>query len=226
VSQAALALAYARAQRELERLAVLGDRERIARELHDGAIQALFAVGLDLQAGATLATDQRLRGRLRKAVEQLDSVIRDLRGYIFELRPGLLGPDQRLDQALTELVAEAGRHAAVTLVTDVDSQAAARLERRAGDVVQFVREALSNVVRHAEAMTCRISLQFGDDGRTVELEVDDDGRGFDPSTPAGGHGLRNLHARGAAIGGRTELTSTPGEGTTVRLVVPLGGPTG
>jgi signal transduction histidine kinase len=221
--QAALALEYARAQRELERLAVLGDRERIARELHDGAIQALFAVGLDLQAGATLAADDRLRRRLRKAVEELDTVIRDLRNYIFELRPGLLGPDQRLDQALAELVAEVDRRSGVTLVTDIDGQAAARLEAHADDVLQFVREALTNVARHAEAMTCRISLQLDDDGQTVMVEVDDDGRGFDPATPTGGQGLRNLHARGRALGGRTELSSTPGEGTTIRLTVPVSG---
>jgi len=82
------------------------------------------------------------------------------------------------------------------VVTDIDPQAAGRLEARAGDVLQFVREALTNVVRHAEAMTCRISLQLDADGRAVELEVDDDGRGFDTTAASGGHGLRNLFARG------------------------------
>jgi len=85
--QAAVALEYARLQQQLHRLAVLDDRERIAKELHDGAIQALFAVGMGLQGSGVLAGGDELRGRIQNAVEELDRVIRDLRNYIFGLRP-------------------------------------------------------------------------------------------------------------------------------------------
>ena len=101
------ALEYARLQGELQRLALLEDRERIAKELHDGAIQALFAVGMGLQGSALLAGRDELRGRLQDAVEELDRVIRDLRNYIFGLRPGILA-DRQLDQALQRLVEEFG----------------------------------------------------------------------------------------------------------------------
>jgi signal transduction histidine kinase len=215
--QAAVALEYARLQRELQRLAVLEDRERIAKELHDGAIQALFAVGMGLQGSAMLAGDTQLRRRINNAVEELDRVIRDLRNYIFGLRPGILA-DRQLDQALQRLVEELQQRGGVVAVAEIDPAAAAELAGKAGDLVQLAREALSNVGRHAAAATCRVSLYRTEDGAV--LEVDDDGRGFDPARPSAGHGLRNLRERAAALGGRAEITSAPGEGTRVRVTIP------
>ena len=216
--QAAVALEYARLQGELKRLAVLEDRERIAKELHDGAIQALFAVGMGLQGSALLATDDDLRGRLQHAVEELDRVIRDLRNYIFGLRPGILA-DRQLDQALHGLAEELQQRTGVLVITEVDPAAAAELTGRAADVVQLAREALSNVSRHAGAATCRVSLYRDEDGGV--LEVDDDGRGFDPATISGtGQGLRNLRERAEGLGGRAEIDSTPGQGTRVRVTIP------
>jgi signal transduction histidine kinase len=216
--QAAVALEYARLQGELQRLAVLEDRERIAKELHDGAIQALFAVGMGLQGSALLAGDPELRDRLQNAVEELDRVIRDLRNYIFGLRPGILA-DRQLDQALQGLVEEFQRRTGMVAVAEVDPAAAAELAGRAGDVVQLTREALSNVSRHAKAVTCRVSLYTDEHGGV--LEIDDDGRGFDPSRPTGpGQGLRNLRERAAGLGGRAQVDSTPGQGTRVRVTIP------
>jgi signal transduction histidine kinase len=216
--QAAVALEYARLQGQLQRLAVLEDRERIAKELHDGAIQALFAVGMGLQGSALLAGDDDLRGRLQNAVEELDRVIRDLRNYIFGLRPGILA-DRQLDQALHGLVEDFSRRSGVLAVAEVDPAAAAELTGRAGDVVQLAREALSNVSRHAQAATCRVSLYL--EGDRGVLEVDDDGQGFDPATVTGpGQGLRNLRERAAGLGGRAEIHSAPGEGTRVRVTIP------
>jgi signal transduction histidine kinase len=216
--QAAVALEYARLQGKLQRLAVLEDRERIATELHDGAIQALFAVGMGLQGSALLAGDPELRGRLQDAVEELDRVIRDLRNYIFGLRPGILA-DRQLDQALHGLVEEFGQRTGVLAIAQVDPQAAAELTGRAGEVIQLAREALSNVSRHAQATTCRVSLYREGDGGV--LEVDDDGRGFDPAQAAGaGQGLRNLRERAERLGGHTEIHSNPGQGTRIRVTIP------
>jgi signal transduction histidine kinase len=215
--QAAVALEYARLQAEAQRLAVLEDRERIAKELHDGVIQALFAVGLGLQGTAALAGDPSVGRRIGGAVEELDRVIRDLRNYIFGLRPGILA-DRQLDQALRRLAAELEEKAGVVTVAEVDPQVAAELASRAGEVVQLAREALSNVGRHAQATTCRLSLYR--DGDQVVLEVDDDGRGFDPARPGGGQGLGNLRERASALGGRVEISSQPGAGTRVLVVMP------
>jgi signal transduction histidine kinase len=216
--QAAVAIEYARLQGQLRRLAVLEDRERIAKELHDGAIQALFAVGMGLQGSALLAGSDDLRARIENAVEELDRVIRDLRNYIFGLRPGILA-DRQLDQAIQGLVEEFGQRTGVVAIAEVDPAVAAELAGRAGDVVQLAREALSNVSRHARAVTCRVSLYA--DERGAVLEIDDDGRGFDPARPTGpGQGLRNLRERAQRLGGRAEIDSTPGQGTRVRVTIP------
>src|SRR5262249_56776744 len=151
------------------------DRERIGRELHDGAIQALFAVGMGLQGMAIITSDAALRERLEKAVDQVDDVIRDLRNYIFGLRPGLAA-DRTLNRALRDLAEQLERQHGVVCAVDVDETSAAVLAGRAADVVQVAREALSNVGRHAHAATCRLSLR-PEPGFAV-LVVEDDGRGF------------------------------------------------
>jgi signal transduction histidine kinase len=207
-----------RAARELRRLEMLEDRERIAKELHDGVIQSLFAVGMSLQGLATMSRDQETTRRLEVAVEDVDRAIRDLRNYIFGLRPGVLA-DRQLDQALKELSAEFGMRTNVVTVADVDGEVAAELSSRATDVVQLVREALSNVARHGEATTCRVSLFREPDGAV--LEVDDDGRGFDVDITTLGMGLKNLRDRVESMGGSFAIRSVLGEGTTVRIVLPL-----
>lgn len=216
--QAALALEYARAQAAIQRLAVLEDRERIAKELHDGVIQALFAVGMGLQGTALMIGDEDLAARIEGAVGELDRVIRDLRNYIFGLRPGVLA-DRQLGDALRSLADEFQSKTGVLTVVEIDDAAASVLSTVAGDLVQVTREALSNVGRHARATTCRVSL-FGRDGCAV-LEVDDDGVGFDPMTGRRGDGLRNLEERSAAFGGKTSIDSVPAKGTTVRIELSL-----
>jgi signal transduction histidine kinase len=223
-TQAAIAVENARLYneterkgRELQRLQVLEERERIGKELHDGVIQSLFAVGMNLQGLATSSGDTETAGRLEAAVEDVDRAIRDLRNYIFGLRPGILA-DRQLDQALKEMASDFGSRTGIVTVADVDNEAASILASRAGDVVQLAREALSNVSRHGDAATCRVSLRRGDDG--LVLEIDDDGRGFDVETTSWGMGLRNLRERVESLGGVLEVESTPGEGTTVRATLP------
>ena len=218
--QAAVAIEYGRAQRELKRLMVMEDRERIAKELHDGVIQSLFAVGMGLQATATLSRDGEIAQRIEGAVGEVDRVIRDLRNYIFGLRPGILA-DRQLDQALRDLAEDNEEKTGVTTVVDVDPRVASELAGRAGDLIQFTREALSNVGRHAGARTCRVTLRRKDD-QTAMLEIDDDGKGFNTAEAAGkGHGLGNLGERAGSLGGTLEIDSSPGEGTAVRALIPL-----
>ena len=148
----------------------------------------------------------------------MDRVIRDLRNYIFGLRPGILA-DRQLDQALQRLCEEFGQRTGVVAIAEIDPQVAAELASQAGDVVQLAREALSNVSRHADAATCRVSLYRAEAGRV--LKVDDDGQGFDPARTTGtGQGLRNLRGRAERLGGQAEIHSIPGEGTRVRVTIP------
>jgi two-component system, NarL family, sensor histidine kinase DevS len=218
--QAAVAIEYGRAQHELKRLMVMEDRERIAKELHDGVIQSLFAVGMGLQATATLSRDGDVGQRIEGAIAEVDRVIRDLRNYICGLRPGILA-DRQLDQALRDLAEDSEQKTGVTTVIEVDPRLASELAGRAGDLIQFTREALSNVGRHAGARTCRVTLRRKDE-RTAMLEIDDDGKGFDPVAAAGkGNGLGNLEERAGSLGGTLEIESSPGEGTTVRALISL-----
>jgi len=216
--QASVSLELSQAQEELQRLSLMDDRERIAKELHDGVIQSLFAVGMGLQGTALLVTDETLARRIEGAVEELDRVILDLRNYIFGLRPGILAGG-RLDVALRRLGEEFEERTGVVTVVEVDARAAADLANHAEDLVQLAREALSNVGRHAGATTVRLAL-VREEGAAVLL-VDDDGRGFDVSADAGrGNGLVNMRDRAARMGGRLDISSVPGDGTVLRLVVP------
>src|SRR5262249_36610022 len=164
-------------------------------DLHDGVIQSLFAVGMGLQGASMASVDRQVAERIDGAVEEIDRVIRDLRNYIFGLRPGALA-DRALDAALRDLAAEVGARSGGVTVAEIDGSVAAGLSPIAGDVLQLAREALSNVGRHAEAATCRLSLGRVED--QALLEVDDDGKGFDPAHTPRGDGLTNLEQRAEA----------------------------
>ena len=206
-----------RSARELQRLQVVEERERIGKELHDGVIQSLFAVGMHLQGLATATGDDNISRNLESAVEDIDHAIRDLRNYIFGLRPGILA-DRQLDQALKEMATDFAARSGVVTVVEIDGEAASRLTSRAADVVQIVREALSNVGRHGGATTCRVSVERNAAG--LMIEVDDDGQGFDVELTRSGMGLQNLQERVGSLGGVFQIESTPGEGTTVRATFP------
>jgi signal transduction histidine kinase len=225
-SQAAVAIENAhlleetqRQANEIQRLSLLEDRERIAKELHDGVIQSLFAVGMGLQGTVALAKDDQIAARLEGAVEEIDRAIRDLRNYIFGLRPGILA-DRQLDQALRDLGEQFASKTDVVTVVTVDESVASELAPLAAEVVQITREALSNVGRHASATTCRVSLQR-DAAGAAELVVDDDGIGFDPEAAPEGMGLRNVSQRVEALQGKLTIESTPADGTTVSVTIPL-----
>jgi len=215
---AAVSIGYARAREAFDRMIVLEDRERIARELHDGAIQTLFGVGMSLQSTALLSREAHVAGRLEESVSTIDQVVRDLRNYIFGLRPGILRVSQ-LDQALRKLVEKVQSETGVAAVADLDPEAVNAIAEKAPDVLQLASEAISNVRRHAEAQTCRISLRLED--RTVLLEVDDDGKGFDQRRMRQGQGLRNFRERTQRLGGDVTVESSSGNGTTVRATIPI-----
>ncbi|HET9410816.1 MAG TPA: GAF domain-containing sensor histidine kinase [Candidatus Dormibacteraeota bacterium] len=216
--QASVAIEYGRSQGDRRRLGLMEERERIAKELHDGIIQSLFAVGMKLQSTALISGPGEVSSRVEGAVSELDRVIRDLRNYIFGLRPGILA-DRQLDQALRVLGEEVQERSRISVGVDVDPQAASAMSPHSHELVQLTREALSNVVRHAGASHAWVRLEL-DDSSAV-LTVEDDGVGFSTRGVPAGNGLRNMRERVLALGGALKLTSRKGKGTLLRFTVPL-----
>nr|WP_111653726.1 GAF domain-containing sensor histidine kinase [Actinoplanes lutulentus] len=216
--QAALALERARAQEERELLAVLEDRERIARDLHDVVIQRLFATGMQLQAAAApQAVRPDVAKRINAAVDELDATIRDIRRSIFELRAPI-GATFRNE--LRDTVDDA----AATLGFRPDLETSGPVESAVPDdivpeLTAVLREALSNVARHAHATDVRVSVRVA--GGELILMVEDNGTGMDPALARGG--VVNMAERAGDLGGTFEAgPRTDGSGTLVTWRVPLG----
>ena len=214
---AAIAVEYSNAQATLRQVARLEDRERIARDLHDGAIQTLFAVGMSLQGTALMARDAGVGERLELNVAQLDEVIRNLRSYIFDLRPA--SRDDEVGIVLDRLVSEFRAQTGLATRLEVDSVAAGALRLRAHDIHQLTHEALSNIRKHSGATSCRVELRL--DGDHAVLIIADDGKGIRAGRRPQGQGLRNINERSSLLGGSVSIESAPGAGTVVRITVPI-----
>lgn len=219
-AQAAVALEHARITDELQRLALVEDRERIAKELHDDVIQSLFAEGMALQASLGRLNDPAaMELRITQAVENIDRVIRDLRNYIFALRPGATA-DRQLDRSLRDLAASFEGAKGVSIEVITDPEPVSRLAGRSADIVQAAREAISNAVRHSGGDLVQVRLASTDGG--VALEIEDNGHGFEQVETTGrGHGLGNLRERAEALGGVLSIDSQGGKGTLVRITIPI-----
>ena len=217
-AQAAVGLEYARVRDELRRIALLEDRNRISEELHDGVIQSLFAIGLDLEANAS-SVDPKRREALTRSIGEINGVIRDLRGFIYGLVPGLLD-EHELHGALLKLAQDFTNRSKIHASASIDPKLADMLAPQGLQIILFASEALSNLARHSGATSCSLSLtRMGDD---AVLEIRDEGIGFDPAQAGGrGFGLHNLSERASRLGGRLDILSAPGAGTTVRLVIPF-----
>jgi signal transduction histidine kinase len=217
-AQASVAIGYGRAQADVRRLELMDERERIAKDLHDGIIQSLFAVGMGLQGTALMAGSPETAARIDSAVGELDRVIRDLRNYIFGLRPGILA-DRQLDQALRELGEDIQKRSSLRVEVEVDAELAALVSSRSHQIVQVTREALTNVARHAQAKQSVVRLTRT--GQTAVLTIEDDGIGFDVRRDKAGNGLRNMRDRATAMGGSLRISSKAGKGTNLRFTFPI-----
>jgi signal transduction histidine kinase len=215
--QAALALERARAQDEREQLVVLADRERIARDLHDVVIQRLFATGMQLQAIAPHTLRPEAAERVGTAVDDLDATIRDIRRAIFELRaPAGVSLRGELGAAVDAAAGALGFRPFLDVSGPVDSTVPDDI---APEVLAVVREALSNVARHAHASTVRVSVRVADGRLTVRVE--DDGAGMDPARARGG--VVNMGERAHDLGGTFDVGPGESGGTAVVWRVPLAG---
>jgi signal transduction histidine kinase len=215
--QAALALERVRAQEEREQLVVLEDRERIARDLHDVVIQRLFATGMQLQGVAAHALRPEAVTRINTAVDDLDATIRDIRRSIFELRaPVGVTLRTELRDAVDAAAGTLGFRPMFDVSGPVDS---AVPDDIVPELLAVLREALSNVSRHAKATAVRVSVRAADG--EVLLHIEDDGVGIDPALARGG--IVNMGERAQDLGGTFEIGPGPAGGTVVTWRVPLTG---
>ncbi|MFQ5523121.1 MAG: GAF domain-containing protein [Acidimicrobiia bacterium] len=207
----------ARLRERLKSMAVVEDRNRIARDLHDTIIQDLFAAGLTIQSLSDRMPDDATSVVLNDAVDRLDKAVEDLRGYIYELR---ISDELRrkLDQQLVELVERMGGAypAEVSLETSGDFSDIDPLFTE--EAVKLVTEALSNALRHARAEKVEVTARS--EGEWLYLQVGDDGIGFDPEHAGRGMGLVNMRDRVHRLGGQFELETAEGAGTTVSIRLP------
>ncbi|MGW3729119.1 sensor histidine kinase [Streptomyces sp. F001] len=219
--QAALALEIAEHRREAEHLMVLSDRDRIARDLHDLAIQRLFASGLTLNSVLGRIADRpQVAERVQRVVDDLDDTIKTVRGTIYALRErdradgrgGLRGKLlAETDQAAAVLGFTPALRMTGLLDTDVPAGHAEHL-------LAVVRETLSNAARHAHATSVEVTAET--DGSRLHLRVADNGRGIDPAVTRRS-GLDNLRLRATDLGGSFTLTPNEPTGTIVEWTVPL-----
>lgn len=222
---AAIAIQNARLHTRVQRLAVVDERIRIGRDLHDGIIQGIYAVALSLEDVAELIAagdDAEAAARVDRAIDRLNSAITEIRTFIVGLGSGTAPTS--LAMSLTGVVEDIRLDPDMNLELDLDearSLAADLTPEAAAQLQQIVREALSNVARHSGATRASVALRR--DGDAAVLEIADDGRGFDPAAPRGaGHfGLANLHDRAASVGGTLRVVSAPGRGTRIIVRLPL-----
>ncbi len=212
---AGVAIENARLQERVRQLAVLEDRERLARDLHDTIIQRLFATGLGLQALTHLAAPE-VADRIQEAVDDLDATIREIRGVIFGLQAHKEGQQSLRVRVLglaTDMTAVLGFVPKVHFDGPVDAVVNDALAR---DLLAVLRELLSNVGHHARAASVDIYLLAGSE---IILRVEDDGRGPGPAR-AGGRGLKNLESRARAWGGSFAFAPKEGRGSLAEWRVP------
>ncbi len=217
-TQLGLILDRHKALRDRAELQVARDRDRIARDLHDLVIQRLFATGMQLQ-GARHLDVAELRTRVDHAVGELDAAIKELRTAIFELASSSGGA--LLDEVrvlIAEYAAPLGFRPLLRVQGPVGLALAPEAARQ---VLGTLREALSNVSRHAYATTVTVELTAS--SAWFRLRVVDDGIGFDPTSASAGNGTINLRTRAEDLGGHLLITSAPGQGTTLEWVIPAVG---
>jgi len=218
--QIAVAIENARLYERSQELAVVEERNRLAREVHDAMNQSLYSIILfagAAQKEAEKANQVSIRRHLTRVENMAQQALKEMRLMVYELRPqeleekGLAGA---LQQRLDAVEASAGLDAELRVEGDFS------LSPRSEEVLyRIVQEALNNALKHASAGTVRVAV-VARDGH-LEVSVTDDGVGFDPGADTAGLGLATMRERAAALGARLEVRSAPGRGTSVRLAVPL-----
>lgn len=220
--QASLAIENAMLRVQSAQAAILSERSRLARDLHDSITQLLYSVTLYAEAAAEQLDAGEIKtavGHLRDLRDTAQEALRDMRLLIFELRPPVLDEDglaAALRARLDAVEGRGGMHSKLH-VEGVD-----QLSRQVQmELYNIAREALNNILKHAHANSVRIQLRFEE--AVTYLEVSDDGIGFDPAMDrsGGGFGIFGMKERAEKIGGTIQVNSRPGKGTKVIVQVPV-----
>jgi signal transduction histidine kinase len=221
---AGIAIENARLHDQVGRLAVVDERDRISRDLHDSVIQSIYGQTLALDDVPDLIGEdpEEARRRVDEAIDALHAVIRDIRNFIFGLRPVLLEAGN-LDAGIEQLATELRRNGAVGVDVRIhDPRGALALLpiEATAELLAITREALSNIARHAQATSCTVELDA--EGDQIRLAISDDGQGFDPEARIGGghHGLGNMRSRAAALRADFEVVSRATEGSRIIVTLP------
>ncbi|GAA0321100.1 GAF domain-containing protein [Actinoallomurus spadix] len=212
-AQAAVGLELAGRRRDAERLVVLEDRDRIAKDLHDTVIQRLFATAMTLMSAIKITEKPEVAHRVQRAVDDLDNTIRQIRSTIFALQSTM---EQTLRTRVHGVVDSAAETLGFAPAVRLDGLLDIVVDEATGDqTVAVLQEALSNAARHSGARHVTVSLMVGDE---LVLRVEDDGVGI----PEGGRrsGLRNMAERAEALGGTFEIRPRDGGGTVLEWRVP------
>ena len=221
---AGIAMENARLHEQLQRLAVVDERERISKDLHDGIIQNMYAVGLSLEDVPELMDDDRAEAaaRVERAIDAIHLSIKDIRNFIFGLRPELL-EGASVVVGLAALAEEYRHNMIVDLELRVPDAVPEPPAEVTGHLLAIVAESLSNIARHSMASRASLALTTTGDGEMLELAIEDNGVGFDPAgvIKLGHQGLANTRERASRIGGTLTIDSRPGEGTRVVVRVPV-----
>ena len=209
-------------QDQSQRLAVADERDLIGRDLHDGVIQSMYAVGLTLEDIASQAPKEpeSVQPRLEEVVNDLNQVIGDIRRCIMDLRPTEL-QGRRLEEALASLVGYLEDRAGVSVTVNLDLDPALLPERYFVNIWHILQESFSNIEKYAHAKNVSVSLAIRDGD--ICLTITDDGDGFDLETAelGRGYGLPNIKDRAERLGGVLYITSSPGAGAGLDIKVPV-----
>jgi signal transduction histidine kinase len=218
-TQASVVIEQGRTREDLHRLSLLEDQERIARDLHDTVIQRLFATGLSLQGATRLIREDEARRRVEAAVEELDLTVRHIRTVIFDVEASRSRVGS-LRREVLEVAREAARpltfQPRVVFDGPVDTEVTGPI---ADDLLATLREALSNVARHAEATS--VLVEVAARAAAIILRVTDDGVGPPDEKTEGGHGLANMGTRAERHHGHCTVEAGATAGTVVEWCVPL-----
>jgi signal transduction histidine kinase len=222
-AHAAIAITNARLYEQTKELSIVAERNRLALDLHDAVSQKLFGLVLSAEAAGTLLEREpaAARDQVAKLRALAQEALDELRSLVFELRPPDLERDG-LDGALRKHVEMLRRLQPLEIELVVDGAPSADPERH-GEILRIAQEALQNALKHARADHVTVRLAAAD-GR-IRLEVEDDGVGFDPESPAARSrrlGLTSMEERAQRLGAALEIRSSPGTGTIVHLEAPHG----
>jgi len=199
----------------------LEEKIRLGHDLHDGIIQALYATGLTLEAAKGLAetSPTQVRQQVETALQTLNTTIRDVRSYIVGLAPDNL-KERSFGDAVRSISETLSAGRPVKFDLQIDPEAAIRLtEAQSTDLLQIVRETVSNGIRHGGASEVVIKLQ--EDAGQICLMVQDNGTGFDLATAARGHGLDNIQSRADRLSAAVRCITSPGAGTRTVVTLPV-----